>query len=238
MIITDALLTPNKYSRRQIPNFPKKIVIHYVGNPGSSAMGNRNYFEGLKTGKLQTDGTYRFASSQYIIDLDGKIIRCIPENEEAIHASDGILNASSIGIENCHPDWTGKFTDATTASLIELCADICKRYKLNPLTDIIRHYDVPKAKKKDCPRWFVSHPEDFLKLKQAIAFKLVPSLTPEQIKQKRISETISGLINAKRKDGITSVTDSPESWRTALTGGVPINPDNLTILLRRILKLE
>jgi N-acetylmuramoyl-L-alanine amidase len=235
MIIIDALLTPNEYSRRQKANTPKKIVVHYVGNPGSSAMANRNYFEGLKVGKLQKNGKYRFASSHYIIDLDGKIIRCIPENEEAIHASDNAINASSIGIENCHPDWSGEFTNATTLSLIELCADICKRYNINPLTDIIRHYDVPKANKKDCPRWFVTYPEEFTKLKEGVKKKI---MSPEQLKQQRIEETISGLINMKRKDDVTCVTDNPESWRKALNGDVPINPNNLTILLRRMLKLE
>ena len=97
MKITESLLTPNPYSRRQKSNNPKKIIIHYVGNPGSTAMGNRNYFESLKKGVLQSNGKYRYASSQYIIDLNGDILRCIPENEEAIHASDSELNVSSIG---------------------------------------------------------------------------------------------------------------------------------------------
>jgi N-acetylmuramoyl-L-alanine amidase CwlA len=39
-----------------------------------------------------------------------------------------------------------------------LCAWLCWRFDLNPMSDIIRHYDVTG---KDCPRWFVSHPEEF-----------------------------------------------------------------------------
>lgn len=43
------LLTPNEYSRPCIPSDGVRgIVIHYVGNPGSSAQSNRDYFEGLK----------------------------------------------------------------------------------------------------------------------------------------------------------------------------------------------
>ena len=43
------LLTPNKYSRPQTPlEKVNGIVVHYVANPCSTALENRNYFEGLK----------------------------------------------------------------------------------------------------------------------------------------------------------------------------------------------
>ena len=77
MNITDALLTPNKYSRPQIPlKSVKKVVLHYVGNAGSTAMATRNYFENQKNGG-------RYVSSHYIVGLDGEILRCVPENEVA-----------------------------------------------------------------------------------------------------------------------------------------------------------
>ena len=44
------LLTPNSYSRPQIPiEQVNYIAIHYTANPGSTAMSNRNYFENLAT---------------------------------------------------------------------------------------------------------------------------------------------------------------------------------------------
>lgn len=50
MKITEMLLTPNKYSRPQIAlKSVKKIVLHYIGNPNTSAQANRNYFENQKT---------------------------------------------------------------------------------------------------------------------------------------------------------------------------------------------
>ena len=61
------------------------------------------------------------------------------------------MNRKSIGIEDCHPDWDGKFNDATYNSLVELCADICRRYNLS-VNNIIRHYDVTG---KECPRYYV-----------------------------------------------------------------------------------
>ena len=143
MKITDALLTPNRFSRPQIQlKSVKKVVLHYVGNPKSSAMANRNYFENQKNGG-------RYVSSHYIVGLEGEILRCVPENEVAYCSNQA--NTYSISIECCHPDATGKFTDATTASAAELCAYLLKKYGLS-VDDLIRHYDVTG---KQCPLWFV-----------------------------------------------------------------------------------
>ena len=44
------LLTPNEYSRPQIPiESVQYIAIHYTANPGATAIANRNYFENLAT---------------------------------------------------------------------------------------------------------------------------------------------------------------------------------------------
>ena len=143
MKITDALLTPNRFSRPQIPlKTVKKVVLHYVGNPKSSAMANRNYFENQKNGG-------RYVSSHYIVGLEGEILRCVPENEVAYCSNRA--NTYSISIECCHPDATGKFTEETTASAAELCAYLLKKYGLS-VDDLIRHYDVTG---KQCPLWFV-----------------------------------------------------------------------------------
>lgn len=95
--------------------------------------------------------------------MKGEIIQCIPENEWAYCTNEA--NAYSISIENCHPYSDGKFNDATRQSLIELCADLCKRYNLNPVKDIIRHYDISG---KRCPLYWVTHPEDFAKFKNEV----------------------------------------------------------------------
>jgi len=158
MYIIKQFLTPNPYSRPQIPlKKVTKIALHYVGNAGSTAQGNRNYFNNL----ANTHTTY--ASSHYIIGLDGEIIQCIPENEWAYCTNDA--NSYSISIENCHPKTDGKFTDKTRQSLKELCTDLCKRYGLNPKTDLIRHYDVNG---KCCPKYWVDHPDDFIKFKNEV----------------------------------------------------------------------
>ncbi len=146
-------LTKNRYSRpgAKIKKI-KGVVVHYVGNAGSSAEGNRDYFENLKLGQKMSNDQYRYASSHYIVGLEGEIIECIPEVEIAYHAQSA--NKDHIGIEVCHPMNDGKFSEVTYKALIELIIDICKRHNLNPLRDVIRHYDVTG---KDCPRYYVKN---------------------------------------------------------------------------------
>lgn len=154
------LLTPNSYSRPGLPlRQVKKLVIHWVANPHSSALANRNYFENLKHG---TRGIY--ASSHYIVGLEGEIIQCIPDTEQAYHAKNA--NTYSLGIEVCHPDWEGQFDTPTYEALIQFLAKLCMTYTLDPATDILRHYDVTG---KVCPKFYVHHPAHFTKLKADVA---------------------------------------------------------------------
>lgn len=167
MKIQQMFLTPNKYSRPQTAlKKVTKIAVHYVGNPGTSAKNNREFFEGLKTQiadktntyRLNADGSYmmyngqrvklRWVSSHFVIGLGGEIIQCVPTSEIAYCTNDA--NSYSISIECCHPDSTGKFTAATEQALAELCADLCGQFGLTS-DDIIRHYDVTG---KQCPLYW------------------------------------------------------------------------------------
>lgn len=157
MEIIQALLTPNQYSRPQTRlKTVTHIIIHWVGNAGSTARANCNYFESLKNKKI-------YASAHYIIGLEGEILQCIPETEIAYHAKEA--NSYSIGIENCHPDWEGKFNSKTYASLIKLCADLCIRYRLEPDKALLRHYDITQ---KICPKYYVNNPKEWDKLKSDV----------------------------------------------------------------------
>ena len=161
MKITEMFLTPNKYSRPQIPlTDVKKIAVHYVGNPMSTAKNNRDYFENLKNTHS------RYVSAHFIIGLSGEVIQCIPLNEWSYCTNQA--NGYSISIECCHPDKTGKFNRETEESLIALCAYLCGKFGLSE-KDIIRHYDVTG---KACPLWYVNHPEDFEAMKKAVGMML------------------------------------------------------------------
>lgn len=156
--ITVDYLTVNDYSR---PGDKLKkvnaIVIHYVGNPGTTAAQNRSYFEGLK------DGHGASASSHYIVGLDGEIIQCVPLDEISYASND--RNRDTIAIECCHPDEEGRFNAATYDSLVRLTAALCNTYGLSPDTDIIRHYDVTGKK---CPMYYVDHEDEWYGFKLSV----------------------------------------------------------------------
>jgi N-acetylmuramoyl-L-alanine amidase len=175
MNIEDRLLTIGSSHGRSGKNLvPKGVVVHYVGNPGSSALANRNYFEDGSEGNC--------VSAHYIIGLSGEILRCIPENECAAHVGKSYApaydemaktnNSRLLGIECCHPDSNGKFNNDTMNSLIELLVDICKRYNFNIDTDVYRHYDVCG---KMCPLYYVNNPAEWKKLKDNLSEELKKS---------------------------------------------------------------
>ena len=156
------LLTVNPWSR---PGTPLEkidgIVIHYVGNPGTTAKANRNYFESLSSGETET-----YASSHFIVGLEGEVIECIPLTEIA-YASNN-RNSDTISIECCHPDETGKFNEATYDSAVKLSAWLCVRFGLTS-ENVIRHYDVTG---KDCPKYFVENPDAWIQMKSDIAAQI------------------------------------------------------------------
>ena len=142
------LLDVNEYSRPGIPlEQINGIVIHYTANPGSTAQNNRDYFEGLK------DSHETKVSSHFVVGIEGEIVQCIPSSEIA-YASNS-RNSDTLSIECCHPDETGKFTDATYTSMVRLTGWLCYRFNLTS-EDVIRHYDVTG---KICPKYYVDHPE-------------------------------------------------------------------------------
>ena len=121
------------------------IVIHYVGNPGSSAQSNRDYFEGLK------DSGETYASSNFIVGLEGEVIQCIPTNEIAYCSNE--RNSDTVSIEVCHETADGKFNDHTYSTLVNLTGWLCMYLDVSP-KDVIRHYDVTG---KICPKYYVEH---------------------------------------------------------------------------------
>jgi N-acetylmuramoyl-L-alanine amidase CwlA len=154
-------LTPNPYSRPQkILRRINGVVIHYTANPGTTAENNRDYFEGLSEKK----STY--ASSHYIIGLEGEIIQCIPLTEVS-YASNS-RNDDTISIECCHPDETGKFTAATYKSLVSLVTALCTEFDLDK-KDIIRHYDVTG---KLCPLYYVEHEKKWKAFKEDVMLEI------------------------------------------------------------------
>lgn len=178
-IIKD-LLTLNKYSRpgEKIIQL-RGIVIHWVANIYSTAKQNRDFFESRK------EGNKGFGSAHFIIDLNGDVMQCVPENEVAYHVSHpGTVkynkheiiakltdypNYYTVGIECTHINDEGEMTIETEGSLAELTAELAKKYNLNPLEDLYIHHEIEG---NDCHRWYMNHPEEWGKFKNKLEEKM------------------------------------------------------------------
>ncbi len=130
----------------------RNIVIHHVGNPGSTAQQNRDYYASRSSS----------VSSHFVIGLKGEIIQCIPLHEKS--SASNHRNKDTISIEVCHPDASGKFTDEAYQSLVKLTAWLCETCDLDS-DDIIRHYDVTG---KQCPLYFVTHEDAWEQFKKDV----------------------------------------------------------------------
>lgn len=189
MIITNDYLTINQFSRcgRKLASVAA-IIYHWVANPGTTAQQNRDFFE------LRKDGKHGYGSAHFIIDNNGSVIRCIPEDEEAYHvgssqpdpASGTIYtdwarkkfgnyavdykvtspNRVTIGIELCHLDWNGNFSLACIESARLIGKQLCEQFKLDPLQDIGTHNMVVGW--KDCPRLWTQKQRLFEEFKKSL----------------------------------------------------------------------
>jgi N-acetylmuramoyl-L-alanine amidase CwlA len=157
----------------------KAVVVHWVAKPMQSAENVKRYFSMLND---------RYASTQYIIGLDGEVVQVMPENELAYHVGGehytplsvelfGAENTSSrkspnpfcIGIELCHTDWKGNFTKETEDKAVNLVASLCLKYNLNARTNVLRHFDITG---KRCPRLFVENPAEWFRFKDKIEARM------------------------------------------------------------------
>lgn len=140
MKIEDRLIPRGKYNRPGKASKPERICVHYTGDVGASAERLALFF--TTNPKAET-------SSQYIVGINGEVIRCVPDNEIAYGASG--KNNGTIHIEVCYPDKSGKFTEAAIAALAELVPELMKRYGIGE-DNVLRHYDLTG---KHCPAYYV-----------------------------------------------------------------------------------
>ena len=134
----------------------KNIVIHYVGNPNTTAQNNRDYFD-----KDSTE-----VSAHFLVGLEGEIIQCVPLWEKS--AASNWRNNDTISIEVCHPDDTGKFNDTTYNAVIKLTAWLLNELGLDE-SAVIRHYDITG---KLCPLYYVENEDAWNQMKKDIGTKL------------------------------------------------------------------
>ncbi|WP_330937749.1 N-acetylmuramoyl-L-alanine amidase [Bacillus amyloliquefaciens] len=173
----------NKWTRPGIKNNGvKKLAVHYTANPGASAANHYRYFGQTLPAQNRnlSEKKQTFASAHIFVDRT-EAICIIPLNEVAYHANDvqqfvngqpyrGVValkpnaNFLSIGVELCI-EKDGTFHPDTIARAEQVCAELCKMYKLDPTNDIVRHYDITH---KICPAPWVSNPQGFSDFKARV----------------------------------------------------------------------
>lgn len=162
---------------------PRFLIIHWVQNARTTAQQNRDFWESRKNGGLGYGG------APFIVDDYGPL-QCGPLNEMYPHVGTGkgitdwaleefgqgskdgysLANYYTIGIEMCHVDWEGSFSQKTWNHTVSLAARICRQHGWNPRFNMARHYDVVGW--KECPKWFVDYPEEWQRFIEEVAAEM------------------------------------------------------------------
>ena len=147
--IIESLATNNKCYQAAIPLYPKGIMLHSIGCPQPNADVMARYYNQYQPGG-QSVCVHGF------IQRDGTYYQTLPYNMRAWHCG-GAANATHIGIEMTEPasiaytggaSWRDLATDATEAHVrgtyaaaVDLFAQLCTQFDLDPLADgvIISH---------------------------------------------------------------------------------------------------
>ena len=185
MRITKKYLTLNQYSRPHRLCHVKGVILHYTGVAGQTAQQCWDYFESLKNqGK---DGTY--ASTQFIVGINGEILQTMEENELAYGVSTPLkgdtslypkdvedvfgrsVNSGALQIEMCFTDKDGKIGEKTLNATAELVADILNRYSI-PITSVFTHNECTG---KLCPKYFTENKSAYNAFKKKVISLLKPS---------------------------------------------------------------
>lgn len=180
-IIIEKWQKKNKYGRPGVPLVAKKIAIHYTGKPDVGGDKTVSYFNNVVANGYKIGNKYIYASSHYVIGLEGEIYQLIP-TDEICYATNS-ANSYAIAVEVATTGDDNHYTDATYKSMVHLCAWLCDYKGLDCENDIITHTDVVGKNYKLCPIYMVKNPD---KMKQ---FKLDCA----NLKQGKI--TVNDIIN-------------------------------------------
>jgi len=121
------------------------LILHYTGMPTARAAIDR-----------LRDPAAR-VSSHYVVDEDGAVLRLVPEERRAWHASVSYwrghteLNQRSIGVEIVNPGHEFGYRDFPVlqlAAVCDLCLAILSRHPI-PARNVVGHSDVACDRKQD-----------------------------------------------------------------------------------------
>jgi N-acetyl-anhydromuramyl-L-alanine amidase AmpD len=122
------------------------IVLHHTA-VAANAQSTANFFADPKSK----------VSAHFVVDRDGSVIRCVPDDKRAWHAGRssfngvGDVNNYSLGIEISNAgDGVDPYPAAQVATVVKLVAYLAQTYKI-PLANVTRHRDIaiPAGRKTD-----------------------------------------------------------------------------------------
>ena len=152
------LANRNNYGNKRSLSSIKYIVIHYTANDGDCDENNGKYFH----------NNVVKASAHDFVDSDS-VTHSVPYDYEAysvggIYTKDKnggkyygkCINNNSVSIELCDDLKNGSIypTQATIDNAIALTVNLCKKFNINPKTNVIRHYEVNY---KNCPQYWLDN---------------------------------------------------------------------------------
>ena len=144
-MIIKPLNSPNFSIKTRVNKDIKLIVLHYTGM--------QSKIESVK----RLLSTKHKVSCHYLIDRKGQILKMVEDNKVAWHAGKSKwknfinLNKNSIGIEivnKGHELGYEKFTFQQINSLIQICKNLKKKYKIKN-SNIVGHSDIAPLRKQD-----------------------------------------------------------------------------------------
>lgn len=148
MKITEKIIPVNKYNRPGTASKPTRICVHYNGQAGTGADRLALYYANVAAGMFP-DKPDSWTSTQYIVGINGEVIRIVPDNEVAYAAAN--RNNGTIHIEVCYKQNSGEFEQVSKAALRELVQYLMKKYGISA-DNVVRHYDLTG---KYCPMYYV-----------------------------------------------------------------------------------
>ena len=137
--------SPNFNEKKRSISNVKYLIFHYTGMKSE-----------IGAIKKLTDKNSN-VSCHYFIKENGEIIKMIPDLYIAWHAgvsswkNDKFLNSKSIGVEISNPGHKygyKNFNKKQTKSIIKLCKNLKKKYKIKE-DNILGHSDIAPLRKKD-----------------------------------------------------------------------------------------
>ncbi|MCC9023038.1 N-acetylmuramoyl-L-alanine amidase [Bacillus nakamurai] len=226
----------NKWTRPGIKNNGvKKLTVHYTANPGATAANHYTFFGRTlpETNRTRPLSKQEFASAHIFVDRTDAIC-IIPLNEVAYHANDvqqivngqpyrGVAalkpnaNFLSVGVELCI-EKNGTFHPDTVARAEQVCAELCKMFKLDPINDIVRHYDITH---KICPAPWVSNSQGFTDFKARVKKRMAGTVvTVPVVSNPAVTHTDTGRFiknTVVAKDGLVLRTQRSAASSMVLT---------------------